>query len=236
MEFPFDVAACLGSPSKHQQVSVHCIDERSLSGRFGAHLSKVLDEIGKRSAVAQGLRRPVTSGSSLGDQRVYLMVDGHIALGLLKVGPKRLFVAPPTSRQGLADIRNTFQEIQPLCALDFYVHEDYQRFGYGKQIFDAMLDFEGVGAQELGYDRPSPKFLSFLKKYFRLERYQPQSNNFVVFDAYFLRHAESMANVGATMNRSAGCAAEVRSAYSSQGQCTSREAFRGTSRRTSPIC
>ena len=37
----------------------------------------------------------------------------------------------------------------------------------------------------MGYDRPSSKLLSFLRKHFNLANYHQQVNNFVVYDAYF---------------------------------------------------
>lgn len=82
-------------------------------------------------------------------------------------------------------MRDALRQINPLCALDFYVHESCQRNGFGKQIFEAMLEQEGLEAWQLAYDRPSPKFLAFLSKYYGLSRYQPQNNNFVVFEDFF---------------------------------------------------
>eukprot|EP00439_Symbiodinium_sp_Y106_P078780 s872_g17.t1 len=121
-------------------------------------LSTVLEEMGKRSAAAQGLRKPVTSGAFLGDQRVYLLAQGKTALGVLKVGRKRLFVEAPFRSCELADVRNSFQEIEPLCTLDFYVHEKCQRSGFGHQLFSTMLQLEEIAPEQMGYDRPtSPK-------------------------------------------------------------------------------
>lgn len=54
-------------------------------------------------------------------------------LGLLKVGVKNLFI-----RGGLG----SYQEIKPLCVLDFYVHESVQRLGIGKELFERMLENE----------------------------------------------------------------------------------------------
>ena len=51
-------------------------------------------------------------------------------VGILKVGRKRLFVY---------DTHGNQHEIEPLCVLDFYVHESRQRRGYGRQLFDFML-------------------------------------------------------------------------------------------------
>eukprot|EP00913_Durusdinium_trenchii_P001992 g1842.t2 len=111
-----------------------------------------------------------------------------------QVGRKRLFVEAPFAASDWADVRNAFQEIQPLCALDFYIHERYQRSGFGRQLFDAMLAHErssperatsGAGRELLGYDRPSPKLLSFLSKHYGLRKYKPQNNNFVVYDDFW---------------------------------------------------
>ena len=48
-----------------------------------------------------------------------------------------------------------------------------------------MLDCERIEPRKLAYDRPSFKFLNFLKKYYGLNDYVPQNNNFVVFNDYF---------------------------------------------------
>lgn len=49
-----------------------------------------------------------------------------LVLGGLKTGRKRLFI-----QEG-----GPFIQIQPVCVLDFYVHEDYQRQGVGFQLFE----------------------------------------------------------------------------------------------------
>ncbi|CAE8583199.1 unnamed protein product, partial [Polarella glacialis] len=157
-------------------------------------LCDVLEALGKNSAIAQGLKKPVTHGTQhLCGQRIYLLADGRAALGLLKVGTKRLFVAPPPmlSMQqartggGRSDVQDALREINPMCALDFYVHETCQRHGYGRLIFDAMLSKERLAPAQMAYDRPSPKLQAFLAKHFGLAQYRPQNNNFVVFDDYF---------------------------------------------------
>ena len=76
-------------------------------------------------------------------------------------------------------------EINPLCVLDFYTYESCQRKGYGKIMFNEMLSKEKIEARKMGFDRPSPKFINFLNKYYELKDYVPQNNNFVVFKDYF---------------------------------------------------
>lgn len=79
----------------------------------------------------------------------------------------------------------TFREIEPICVLDFYVHESIQRRGVGYLLFEHMLQLENTNACKLAYDRPSSKLISFLKKRYGLSDYLPQSNNFVIFKRYF---------------------------------------------------
>ncbi|CAE7387932.1 unnamed protein product, partial [Symbiodinium pilosum] len=161
--------------------------------------------MGKRSATAQGLRKPVTCGAILGDQRVYLLVEGRKALGVLKVGRKRLFVEAPFRRNDFADVRNAFQEIEPLCALDFYVHEKCQRAGFGHHLFDAMIQRERIFPEQMGYDRPSPKLLGFLQKHYGLCKHKPQNNNFVVFDAFWDNGSKHGSDRGSPMNLPGTC-------------------------------
>lgn len=191
MEFPFRLPTSIGAPPGHTGPYIGCLDDKFLRGMTN-NLMTVLDTLGKKSAVAQGLKKPVTYGSacSLLGQRIYLMVEDKCALGFIKVGTKRLFVAPPplhAARGNHTDVRDALKEISPACVLDFYVHESCQRTGLGKCLFDTMLAQEGLGASQLAYDRPSAKFLPFLRKHFGLSRYTPQNNNFVIFDEFYGR-------------------------------------------------
>ncbi|KAF3707812.1 Alpha-tubulin N-acetyltransferase 1 [Channa argus] len=80
-------------------------------------------------------------------------------------------------------------EAEPLCVLDFYVAENLQRHGYGLELFDFMLQHKNLEPVTMAYDRPSPKFLSFLAKHYCLTESVPQVNNFVVFEGFFLNRA-----------------------------------------------
>ncbi len=51
-------------------------------------------------------------------------------VGILKTGHKKLFVYDNNGGQ---------HEMEPLCVLDFYVHESRQRMGCGKIMFEHML-------------------------------------------------------------------------------------------------
>lgn len=113
------------------------------------------------------------------DQRLYLLIQGrNRAVGLLKVGTKKLFVAVEPSRSSQSSRfqrssqSQTVQEISPLCVLDFYVHESVQRQGVGRKLFDYMLSVERKSPARLAYDRPSPKLISFLGKHFGLRKYE----------------------------------------------------------------
>lgn len=81
--------------------------------------------MGMASSKAQGLPSIITSGSRLftSDNRLYMRAENNKVLGMLKVGVKRLFIRNDSG---------AIKEINPLCVLDFYVHESVQRNGIGK--------------------------------------------------------------------------------------------------------
>ncbi|XP_069775455.1 alpha-tubulin N-acetyltransferase 1 [Narcine bancroftii] len=83
------------------------------------------------------------------------------------------------------DGQGAHNEMEPLCVLDFYVHISLQRHGYGKELFDYMVQYEGIKPDHLAIDRPSSKFLSFLRKHYGLAATILQVNNFVVFESFF---------------------------------------------------
>nr|CDS29284.1 alpha tubulin N acetyltransferase [Hymenolepis microstoma] len=76
-------------------------------------------------------------------------------------------------------------EVEPLCLLDFYVSTDFQRQGFGKELFEFMLEKENLETTDLPIDSPSTKMLSFMRKHFNQSHPLRQSNNFVVFPLFF---------------------------------------------------
>ncbi|XP_075962262.1 alpha-tubulin N-acetyltransferase 1 isoform X3 [Anarhichas minor] len=190
MEFPFDINQLFS-----ERVSI--LDQTLVAGRksagmpqLQAHIATVIDELGRASAKAQQLPASITSASKLQFQRhqLYLLKDGEsnggrgVVVGFLKVGYKKLF---------LLDRQGVHIEAEPLCVLDFYIAENFQRHGYGLELFDFMLQHKNLEPVLMAYDRPSPKFLSFLAKHYCLTPSVPQANNFVVFQGFFLNRSGS---------------------------------------------
>ncbi|XP_029919484.1 alpha-tubulin N-acetyltransferase 1 isoform X3 [Myripristis murdjan] len=188
MEFPFDINHLFS-----ERVTV--LDQNLAAGRksvgrpdLQAQITTVIDELGRASAKAQQLTAPITSASKLQSNRhqLYLLKDGErnggrgVIVGFLKVGYKKLF---------LLDQRGAHIEAEPLCVLDFYIADNLQRHGYGLELFDFMLQHKHLEPVLMAYDRPSPKFLSFLSKHYCLTESVPQVNNFVVFDGFFLNRS-----------------------------------------------
>ncbi|KAM3596509.1 uncharacterized protein V6R79_015791 [Siganus canaliculatus] len=184
MDFPFDINQLFS-----ERVSI--LDQNLVTGHKSAGrpeiqdlVATVIDELGKASAKAQCLTAPITSASKLQSQRhqLYLLKDGEnnggrgVVVGFLKVGFKKLF---------LLDMQGVHIEAEPLCVLDFYIAKNLQRHGYGLELFDFMLQHKNLEPVLMAYDRPSPKFLSFLAKHYCLTQSVPQVNNFVVFEGFF---------------------------------------------------
>lgn len=154
--------------------------------------------LGQSSAKAQRLPTVITTYERLrlSDHVLYLLIDEtrpFHAIGFIRIGRKHLF---------LMDKFGRIHEVEPLCILDFYVHESMQRKGYGLKLFKAMLDHEGIeNPAELAIDKPSEKFSSFLRKHYRLAHSVPQSNNYCVFDGFFSSENLRKSRIGKGFDR-----------------------------------
>ncbi|TGZ67626.1 hypothetical protein CRM22_004699 [Opisthorchis felineus] len=144
------------------------------------NIRELIDTMGENSAHAQNLPQVVTTYKkfSASDHNLYILSDVNMnrVIGFLKTGKKRLFMH---DKQGLCT------ETEPLCVLDFYVHESCQRKGHGKRLFDYMLQVENVAPQSLAIDSPSRKMLQFLSRHYHLDRPIFSSNNFVIYPGFF---------------------------------------------------
>ncbi|XP_036997226.1 alpha-tubulin N-acetyltransferase 1 isoform X3 [Artibeus jamaicensis] len=190
MEFPFDVDALL--PERITVLDQHLRPPVRRPGTttparvdVQEQIMTIVDELGKASAKAQHLPAPITSATRMQSNRhvMYVLKDTSArpagkgaVIGFLKVGYKKLFVL---------DDHEAHNEVEPLCILDFYIHESLQRHGHGQELFQYMLQKERVEPHQLAIDRPSQKLLKFLNKYYNLETTVPQVNNFVIFDGFF---------------------------------------------------
>lgn len=88
-------------------------------------LREIVDRMGSASSKAQGLPHIITTYMKFkdSDQTLYVKFTGKQVEGILKVGKRKLFHY---------DHFGSCKEINPLCVLDFYVHESMQRQGIGK--------------------------------------------------------------------------------------------------------
>lgn len=148
---------------------------RRLSERDRRCVDQVIDAMGRGSQKAQGLPNPVTSSSHLLETSQFLLlkvVDTR-CLGILKGGQKHLF---------MLDDDNVTHEMDAHCCLDFYTHESVQRRGIGAELFRAMEQHLHISAYGWAFDRPSPKLIAFLAKYYGLRNMRPQNNNFLMAD------------------------------------------------------
>ena len=177
MEFKFDCEQSLGCDQNGFAILEGSYQNRIVPG-YILFVKEILNSMGEASSRAQQLNTIITSAHKffISNHRIFIKAEQNKVLGFIKVGNKKLF---------LRDRNFNYHEVNTLCVLDFYVHESTQRRGIGKQLFDCMLKFEKKIPTELAYDRPSPKLLNFLNKYFGLNNYIQQNNNYVVFDEFF---------------------------------------------------
>ena len=110
------------------------------------------------------------------------------------------------------DTEGSYIKRRCFCCLDFYIHESKQRRGYGKRLYDFMLEVRGfqvlieinwfrklnfftrrkyefqdnnIRASSIPIDRPSDKLLKFLVKHYNLRTIIPQANNFILYEQFF---------------------------------------------------
>ena len=112
-------------------INYNIISNNNISNR----LSKIIDILGEKSAKvkqiliiqAQGLKQIITNWNKFinSNQSIYLKIEENKIIAFLKVGFKKLFFWNEI---------NKIHEITPLCVLDFYVNEEFQRHGVGKVI------------------------------------------------------------------------------------------------------
>mmetsp|Transcript_10425 Transcript_10425/g.38733 ORF Transcript_10425/g.38733 Transcript_10425/m.38733 type:complete len:518 (-) Transcript_10425:376-1929(-) len=120
-------------------------------------LAYMIDTLGRNSSLAQSLPHIITTSAKFERnseaQMIYLgvvkdeektvqqsgtqspkstssSIQKH-AVALLKTGLKHLF---------FRDQFGAYHETDALCVLDFYVHEDFQRRGIGKMLFETMIE------------------------------------------------------------------------------------------------
>ncbi|TFJ80796.1 hypothetical protein NSK_007973 [Nannochloropsis salina CCMP1776] len=103
--------------------------------------------------------------------------SSFLALGLLKLGKKHLYLTNPQGQ---------LVETNPFCLLDFFIASPWQRKGLGASLLRLALSHEGIsGPHCLAFDRPSPRLLPFLAKNFALKKHRAQHNHFLVYDDFF---------------------------------------------------
>ncbi|KAK0402938.1 hypothetical protein QR680_016625 [Steinernema hermaphroditum] len=154
--------------------------------RFGA-VQDAIDKMGALSSREQGLRRILTSYERLleseEEQLIYIMWKKHptatnasIVVAMLKVGFKNLYL--------FDSAMNAFRE-RVFSVLDFYVYHSLQRQGNGHQLFDFMLQKEGIIPMQCAIDKPSDSLVRFMAKHYGLENPVWQTTNYVVYPDFF---------------------------------------------------
>lgn len=173
-------------------VCVSCWDRHrlnALDAQSRRQMADIINVLGRRSCKAQALGATITDWTRMasGSHRIYIAArtsragsgsTRQLVLGFLKTGRKNLFLR-------VSDMTSMLREVEPLCVLDFYVHESLQRQGVGLKLMRGFFQNEGVTAEAVAYDRPSNKLISFLGKHFGLQDYVNQTNNFVVFRRFW---------------------------------------------------
>ncbi len=129
MQFQFNPRKAL-SPDHAGFSIIDCTSLKAppAKGTSSAHeLATIIDQMGRLSSLAQGLKTQITTYSKClnENQKLFIKTDGYEVQGFLKIGHRKLFYH---------NCLGKIVELYPLCVLDFYVHESVQRGGVGKVL------------------------------------------------------------------------------------------------------
>ena len=177
MEFNFDCEEILVCDRNGFSILEGSCHNKIVPG-YKAYIKEILDKMGELSSKSQNLLVNVTTTNKFfpSDHCLIIKAEKNKVLGYIKVGPKKLF---------LRDRICNYHERKTLCVLDFYIYDTEQRSNLGREIFDFMLNYKNIEPGELAYDRPTLRFLSFLKRNYGLEKFITQENNFTIFEEFF---------------------------------------------------
>ena len=189
MDFKFDIKRVLRSNSEGLSI---ILPQNTMKTK---EMSEIIDTMGRESSRAQGLGSIITTSIkffSSSDNKLYIKTDGRQVLGFLKTGYRKLFYTNEIGK---------IVEMTPLCLLDFYVHESCQRSGFGKELYEFMINNENTLPNKIAIDRPSQKLIAFMRKHYNLSDFIPQNNNFVIFRQFFIQNFQWHANVDENYQR-----------------------------------
>ncbi|KAA0192851.1 Alpha-tubulin N-acetyltransferase [Fasciolopsis buskii] len=179
MEFNFDIRRIFQSELTCLKSDMP-IFRNGYASNVYTEIADVIDKMGEGSAKAQRLPQIVTNFRRFRNSNHKLFVLADLSenriLGILKSGRKHLFIH---------DKDGVCVETEPVCVLDFYVHESKQRQGCGRRLFDKMLQDECVSPRAIAIDSPSSKMLQFLRKHYGLNNPIFASNSYVIFPGFF---------------------------------------------------
>ncbi len=117
----------------------------------------------------------------LSDPKQFLLVVGvdHNAVGFIKYSFRHLYFFTPKGKS---------VECDPICILDFFVLESFQRKGYGKLLLDKVAESVSADVSSFAYDRPSSKLIAFMRKNYNLVKPDLQPNKYAIFEGFSTVH------------------------------------------------
>lgn len=136
------------------------LDESTLHKYTTDELEDLLDLMGELSRKARGLTHSITSAVKFTtNQVIYLKIEGYNVIGFAKVQRgKKLF--KPDGLGGMHEQKLT-------AILDFYIHQNYESQGHGKQLLEHIVKTEHFPGSQVGLYKINKSFLSFINRAFK---------------------------------------------------------------------
>lgn len=180
MDFSFNIESLLRC-DQNGLLIINSSHKKFMKFDYFYYLEMVINSIGSLSSVQRRLKSPITNADLFfGKQNETLIIKakGNTVYGFIRVGYKDLYI------NTLNDI---LEKVNLLCVFDFFVHFTCQRMGYGKELFDKVLEMFKVQPAMMAYDKPSQAMSNFLYKHYSLKNPIEQNNHMFIYYQLLLK-------------------------------------------------
>ena len=180
MDFSFNIETVLRC-DQNGMLIINSSHKKFMKFDYYYYLEMVINSIGSLSSVQRRLKSPITNADLFfGKQNETLIIKakGNTVFGFIRVGYKDIYINT---------LNDVLENINLLCVFDFFVHFTCQRMGYGRELFDKVLELFKVEPSMMAYDKPSQAMNNFMYKHYSLKNPIEQSNHMFIYYQLLLK-------------------------------------------------
>lgn len=180
MDFSFNIETVLGCDSNGILV-LNSSHRKFMKINYYYYVQMVINAIGSLSSVQRHFKSPITNADlffAKENDTIIIKAQGNKVCGFIRVGYRDIYINT---------LNDVLEKVNLLCVFDFYVHFSCQRCGYGKELFDKVLQIYKTDPGLMAYDKPSKAMNFFLYKHYSLNNPIVQNNHMCIYYQLLLK-------------------------------------------------